>query len=95
MNSLGIMIRAEILDAARSMVTEQKEREHGTPSETFRKVALLWESYLDVPITMTDVAWMLTLLKIARAQQNSGNEDNFVDAAGYAALAAELAREHE
>ena len=95
MNSLRDMIRAEILDAARQMVTEDRERDHGSPRITLGRVAALWESYLGMPITLTDVAWMMVLLKIARAQENSDNDDNFVDAAGYAALAAEMSKEHE
>jgi uncharacterized protein DUF6378 len=84
------MDRVEILDAARHLISEDRHRDHGDAHDTFRKIATLWESYLDVPITVSDVGLMMVLLKVARAQQNSKNFDNHVDIAGYAALAAEL-----
>ena len=84
------MDRVEILEAARHLITEDRHHDHGDAHDTFHKIAVLWESYLDVPITVGDVALMMVLLKVARSQQNSKNFDNHVDIAGYAALAAEL-----
>ncbi len=42
------------------------------------------------PITTTDVAMMMALLKIARIKNGGGTGDSFVDLAGYAACGGEL-----
>lgn len=57
-------------------------------------IAILWMAYLQVktgqlvPIEAEDVAWMMSLLKTARSV-NAYHEDNYVDAAAYAAIAGE------
>jgi hypothetical protein len=51
----------------------------------------LWTAYLDreVVITAEDVAWMMVLLKMARSGADGYHEDNYIDAAAYAAIAGE------
>jgi hypothetical protein len=44
----------------------------------------------DITIHGTDVAQMMVLLKVARAAIGKLKDDDFVDAAGYSALACEL-----
>jgi hypothetical protein len=59
----------------------------------------LWRTYIshveerpyDSSILPHDVANMMILVKIARSMYGDYHEDNFVDAAGYAALAGMLA----
>lgn len=48
-------------------------------------------AYLGVQITPVEVATMMVLLKIARTRTGAPNIDCWVDAAGYAALAGEIA----
>jgi Domain of unknown function (DUF6378) len=43
-------------------------------------------------ITPHDVALMMMLLKVARTAGGTFNLDNYIDAAGYAGIPAELAR---
>jgi len=43
------------------------------------------------PITPEDVCHLMTLLKIGRMQHGNQNADDYIDAIGYQALAAELA----
>ncbi len=88
-------VRTDILDKAREIITTDRERQHGAPEDTFAHIAMLWEAYLRMPITELDVAWMMVLLKAARSQYNRHNVDNYVDAVGYAALAAELAQRED
>jgi hypothetical protein len=54
---------------------------------------IIGQAYLDVNITATDVAVMMTLLKIARIRSNPHNLDNWVDACGYMACGGEIAAE--
>lgn len=85
-------IRARILDSAKEAVTKDRAATHGKPDDTFGLLARLWAAYLGVPVTAVDAALMLGLLKVARAKGNPGHEDNFIDLAGYAACAGELAK---
>lgn len=89
------MNRAEILDTAKQYVTADRQKTHGKPEDTFALIAHYWSHHLDVTVTPTDVAAMMALLKLARSKANPGNEDNWVDLAGYAACAGELSTEME
>jgi putative aminopeptidase FrvX len=51
----------------------------------------LYSELLGGKISAVDVAMMMALLKIARIAAGSDKEDSFVDLAGYAACAAEIA----
>lgn len=97
--------RAEILDAAKKCVCGQREQDYGTPESNFQLIADLWNSYLGLPydhsefnetrvaipeISPTDVAMMMSLMKIARIKNGGGTGDSFVDLAGYAACGGEI-----
>ena len=96
------MKRAEILEAARVCVCGEREQDYGTPENNFETIGLLWGAYLRAAhpelarvmavnhITAKDVAAMMGLLKVARIATGS-SPDSFVDLAGYAACAGELA----
>lgn len=93
------MTRPEILDRAKECVCGEREGEYGTPENNFQTIANLWNVYLcsavpgfnaHVGITAKDVGMMMALLKVARIA--TGNSpDSFVDLAGYAACAGEIA----
>lgn len=94
--------RGNILDAAKQCVTSDRESQYGSPEDNFKQIAELWKVYLkgrcvsedaDICILPEDVAVMMTLLKIARIKTGTFKEDSFVDACGYLACAAELAKE--
>lgn len=96
------MTRSEILEAARSCVCGQREQEYGSPENNFATIAGLWVVYLRaafpqliIPeISPKDVAVMMALLKAARIATGS-SPDSFVDLAGYAACAGEVAADCE
>lgn len=84
------MNRTEVLEAARHCVCGERQQDYGSPENNFANIAALWEAYTGRSYTPVEVAVMLALLKVARIK--SGRKaDNFVDLAGYAALAGELA----
>ena len=87
------MKRAEILDTAKQYVTKDRDATHGDMKDNFEAIAELWEIYFnhEWDFTSTDVAVMMTLLKIARLKSNKSNPDNWVDACGYMACGGELA----
>lgn len=96
------MKRAEILAEAEKCVCGKHEQEYGTPEDNFTTIGLLWSVYLRAAypdlqkglpingINAKDVATMMALLKVARIATGS-NQDSFVDLAGYAACAGEVA----
>lgn len=91
------MNRKDTLDKAAECVLRDRQADHGKPEDTFATIADLWSVYLsarngvDICIGAADVAMMQLLLKVARQAGNKSHEDNYVDMAGYAACAAELA----
>jgi hypothetical protein len=87
------MKRAEILDAARTCVCGGREQDYGTPEDSFGMIAKLWTAYLGRDVNPMDTAVMMGLLKIARVSGGRSTQDSFIDLAGYAACAGELATE--
>lgn len=92
--------RKEILEAATRCVCGERERDYGTPERNFELIGELWTTYLkakcvspeaDVCINGEDVATLMCLFKIARIATGRGKADSFIDLAGYAACAGELA----
>lgn len=84
------MTREEILANAKQCVCGGREQDYGTPENSFRKIAALWTAYKEEIFTPKDVAMMLALLKVARIYAGD-KADSFVDLAGYAACAGEIA----
>ena len=74
------MNRAEILDTAKEVITNDRQAAHGSACS----------AHLNRTIKPHDVAVMMTLLKLARAKANPKHVDNAIDAAGYSALAGEI-----
>lgn len=83
--------RAEILDAAKKIVTGDREKQYGKPEDNFAVIAEFWTTYIGHPISSEDVAIMMALLKIARIRSGNYKADSFVDGVGYLSLAAEIA----
>ena len=85
--------RKTILDAAEKCVCQDRQDTYGRPEDSFGAIADLWMAYLGTgqEIDPVDVANMMVLLKIARAKENPKHQDNWVDMAGYAACAGEIA----
>lgn len=87
------MNRADILDTAKKYTTVDRAATHGSAERNFGLIGAYWSAHLDHPVTATDVAVMMTLLKLARINSNPGNDDNWIDGCGYLACGGELATE--
>ncbi len=81
-----------------AMITEgDRAAQHGPKELNHQNIADHWNAYLgkrlSSRLTPLDVALMMVELKIARTKAGAGriNQDNFVDMAGYAACAGEIA----
>lgn len=89
------MKRADVLRLAQKCVCGGRDSDYGTPEDNFAAIARLWTIYCGVPFTAKDVAMMMALLKIARIRSGRYSADSYVDLAGYAACACEIAAQTE
>jgi hypothetical protein len=85
----------EMLEEAIELVDVDRATTHGSGYENHQNIAHLWNAYLFNKKTLaaSDVANMMELLKIARRKLGVLNPDDYVDGAGYAAVAFECAKE--
>jgi len=81
--------RSEILAEAEALINGDREKDYGTPQESFGCIAKMWTAYLGNPVTASDVCNMMVLLKVARLRTGPHRDSN-VDGAGYMALGAEM-----
>lgn len=82
---------SEILKKASGLIDGERNAQHGDRKECHTLIAKMWSAYKGIDFTPNEVACMMVLLKMARTKSGSYNGDCYVDAAGYAALAGELA----
>ena len=99
------MTRKEILENAIHCVCGDRDEQYGTPENSFKVIAELWNAYLSsMPLKWEsdslrlvkaldarDVGIMMCLFKIARVLTGEQKTDSYVDAAGYIACAGEVA----
>lgn len=86
------MKRTDVLKQAETCVNGQRDQQYGSPEANFTAIADLWTAYKGVYFRPLDVAMMMALLKIARIRSGPNKADSYVDLAGYAACAAEVAK---
>tara|TARA_R100001224_G_scaffold62904_1_gene37618 strand:+ start:1170 stop:1436 length:267 start_codon:yes stop_codon:yes gene_type:complete len=84
---------ADILTEAASLVTGERAHQHGDYSLLHARAAELWSAFLDVSVKPSDVAFCMTLLKVARQEVGHKNSDDGVDASAYTALWAALSED--
>lgn len=89
--------REKVLKEALNCVNGEREKQYGNPEDNFKRIAELWSVYLTsifegvvFELEPIDVAKMMVLFKIARANGPKDKLDNYVDIIGYAACAAEI-----
>lgn len=84
------MIAADLLMEAAALISGPRQADHGTPEDTFRRIAALWSAYLDREVSPTDVCQLMVLLKVGRTLARP-KKDDYLDEAGYAGLAHQMA----
>tara|TARA_R110000796_G_scaffold59168_8_gene136422 strand:+ start:178 stop:576 length:399 start_codon:yes stop_codon:yes gene_type:complete len=87
---MGDMKAERLLMEAAALVGGARATKHGDMVDTMSRVARLWNGYLlehRGDLLASDVANMMELLKIARRGGGKLNKDDFLDGAGYAAVA--------
>ena len=89
-----------ILEKATELVSGDRQNTHGDKVTNHQNIARMWNAHLhnanilpeDKHLTPQDVALMMAGLKLARAAHGALNMDDYVDLAGYAACAGEIAQ---
>ena len=90
------MKAAELLLTAADIVSGDRADQHGDMRECHENIAEIWNAFLRIrrdpaaPLSGSQVAICMALLKIARTQTGEENPDDLLDAAGYIAIAGEL-----
>lgn len=90
--------RAGVLREAEGLITGDRNKSYGSPTENFTNIADLWNIQFghklreDQSFTATDVAVAMIHVKQARLIAQP-KRDNFVDIAGYAACGWETQQE--
>lgn len=86
-------IRQIALELAMKATLTNREQQYGKPEDSFTAIKDLWSAYARREFSAKDVAVMMALLKVGRIMTGEIKEDNWVDAIGYLACAAELESE--
>lgn len=79
-----------ILMEALRLVSGSRANQHGDYTKLQGRIAELWSAYLGVPVEDAQVAFCMTLLKVARDECGEYNKDDGEDATAYTALWAAL-----
>jgi hypothetical protein len=88
--------KSACLDAAKAAVCGDRALNYGTPEDNFRRIATLWNAWLQVrkdssaPLAPWEVAIMMDLMKSARLANTPEHQDSWIDKAGYAACGADI-----
>lgn len=91
--------RQYILHEAERCVCGDRDQQYGSPENSFKAIAALWKDYLeargcvfpsDDSLGAKDAAAMMVLFKMARVTTGQSKDDNWIDAAGYAACGGEI-----
>lgn len=95
--------RVRMLNRAKELTGGDRNRAYGPPFDNLTDCANLWNAYInskwsviattqdgwEIKLKAEDVAWLMTMTKMARSFQTGYHDDNYVDAAAYSAIAGE------
>jgi hypothetical protein len=93
-NRIEPMNRADILAEAAKLTTGDRNASYGTPYDNLTHMAHMVSSYvcgkygLPVELNAEDMAWIMVFAKVSRTVATY-KDDNYIDAAAYAAIAGE------
>lgn len=83
--------RVEALREAARLISSDRNKQYGPPSENFNRIARIWSVILEKDITEEDVAMCMVGIKMARYAARSGYQpDTWIDIAGYAGCGYEV-----
>lgn len=88
--------RKFILEQAMKCISGGRTQDYGAPEHSLTTIGRFWAGYINgkfgtnIDISGADASAMMVLFKMARVATGHNKEDNWVDAAGYAACGGEL-----
>lgn len=92
-------IENSVLVEAFETISGDRQDAYGAPEDSFQIIASFWSIYLmhagkinvdlQPPLSTLDISHMMALFKIARTLGQKPTRDNYVDAIGYLAIAAD------
>ncbi len=85
------MRKNEICEIAAELVAGDRDAAYGDVVVQYQKLADMWSAYIGQPITASQASMMMALSKISRTTVGPHRLDNYVDLAGYAGVAGEIA----
>ena len=91
----------EICAMAAELVGGERERTHGDTRENGWRMAVMANAYLEIrrdpaaKLDAEDAFTLMELFKVARRHSGEFNPDDYIDGAGYAGCAGEVAAAHE
>ena len=85
------MIDPALASEAVALMMGDRMKSHGDPTATLARIAVMWGGYLDKDLGVSDVAAMMTMLKLARAR-HAYDRDHYLDAVAYTLIAESTAR---
>ena len=84
-------LRAKDLLTNAADTIAERSKTHGHYDLTMLRTSKLWSDYFEREIEPMDVAICMALVKLARIMETKSNNDSWVDAVAYFAIAGELA----
>jgi len=84
-----------ILQEAEKIINGERQDNYGKPEDSFKIISDFWNVYIrhkigiEVPLESIDIAHMMALFKVARMLGQKSSRDNYTDACGYLAIAAD------
>ena len=99
--------RGNVLLEAHEIINGERQQQYGSPEDSHAVIAEMWNGYIHaklrverlpevaIYITDQDVAHMMVLFKLARELNGAGKRDNYRDAAGYLAIASDMAVQND
>lgn len=85
------MIDPALASEAVATMMGDRMKSHGDPTATLARIAAMWGGYLNRDLGVSDVAAMMTILKLARAR-HAYDRDHYLDAVAYTLIAESTAR---
>ena len=85
------MIDPALASEAVATMMGDRMKSHGDPTATLARIVAMWGGYLDRDLGVSDVAAMMTMLKLARAR-HAYDRDHYLDAVAYTLIAESTAR---
>ena len=59
---------------------------YGHPYTNHKRISELWSAYLDHPVTPSQVALCMALVKISRLTESPGHSDSIIDTLAYISI---------